>query len=219
VDEDRALSDGASALAIADWRRRVFALYRDLRAASDPTEAHALWRAGRDMLLATHPASPVPVEERAGFRGVEVGAYKPQLRFEVAVDTDVKPVRWEAATATDGVIPFTRVGVLHLPTVGELDVWWLESYGGGVFVPVKDALAGAGTYGGGRYLLDSVKGADLGGDFQAGWLVVDLNFAYNPSCAYSPLWTCPLAPAGNTVGAALPVGELTAAATRDGGEN
>jgi uncharacterized protein len=216
VDEDRAVSGGASALAIADWRRRVVGLYGDLRAASDPTEAHGLWRAGRDELLATHPASPVPAEERGGFRGADVGVYQPQLRFEVAVDTDVEPVRWEVATASDGVIPFTRVGALHLPAVGDLDVWWLESYGGGVFVPVKDALAGARTYGGGRYLLDTVKGADLGGDFQSGWLVVDLNFAYNPSCAYSPLWTCPLAPAGNTVVAALPVGELTGAPARNG---
>ena len=111
-------------------------------------------------------------------------------------------------TTTDGVVPFSRVGVLHLPSVGDLDVWWLESYGGGVFVPVKDALAGSGTYGGGRYLLDTVKGADLGGDVRAGWLVVDLNFAYNPSCAYSPLWTCPLAPAGNTLSVPLPVGEF-----------
>jgi len=148
--------------------------------------------------------------------GADVGVYQPQLRFEVAIDTDVEPVRWEVATASDGVIPFTRLGALHLPTVGDLDVWWLESYGGGVFVPVKDALAGTRTYGGGRYLLDTVKGADLGGDFQSGWLVVDLNFAYNPSCAYSPLWTCPLAPAGNTVGAALPAGELTGVPARDG---
>jgi hypothetical protein len=198
------------ALAIADWRREVFALYRAVRAAADPAEAHALWRHGRDNLLATHPASPLPAENREAFRGVEIGRYDPALRFEVSVDTAVEPVRWEVATASDGVVPFTRIGILHLPAVGDLDVWWLESYGGGVFVPVKDALAGAGTYGGGRYLVDTVKGADLGGDVRQGRLVVDLNFAYNPSCAYSPLWTCPLAPATNTVSVPLPVGELTA---------
>ena len=199
---------GVSALAVADWRRRVFALYREVRAETDPAAAHALWRAGRDELLTTHPASPVPAEDRETYKGAQIGDYQPQLRFEVGVDTDAEPVRWEVPSATDGVIPFTRAGVLHLP-VGDLDVWWLESYGGGLFVPVKDTLAGQRTYGGGRYLLDTVKGADLGGDLRAGWLVVDLNFAYNPSCAYSPLWTCPLAPTGNTVAAALPVGELT----------
>ncbi|MGY4766257.1 DUF1684 domain-containing protein [Kribbella sp. CWNU-51] len=197
----------ASVLAVADWRRRVFALYEAVRAEGDPAKAHAVWQAGRDELLMTHPASPV--EDRAAYKGAEIGAYRPELRFEVAIDTDVEPVRWEVPSATDGVIPFTRAGVLHVPTVGDLDVWWLESYGGGLFVPVKDSLAGQLTYGGGRYLLDTVKGADLGGDVREGWLVVDLNFAYNPSCAYSPLWTCPLAPTGNTVAAALPVGELT----------
>lgn len=208
MSQDRAEPAGAYALAVADWRRRVFALYGAVRSATNPAEAHALWRAGRDELLTAHPASPVPAGERTAFRGAEIGSYQPRLRFDVAVDTDVEPVRWEVPTATDGVVPFTRIGVLHLPTVGDLDVWWLESYGGGVFVPVKDALAGVRTYGGGRYLLDTVKGADLGGDVRDGSLVVDLNFAYNPSCAYSPLWTCPLAPTGNTVAVPLPVGEL-----------
>jgi uncharacterized protein (DUF1684 family) len=125
----------------------------------------------------------------------------------------VAPQRLEVPTATDGLVPFERIAVLRLPGLGELDVWWLDSYGGGVFVPVKDALAGTETYGGGRYLLDTVKGADLGGDIDPatgrGTLVVDLNFAYNPSCAYDPAWTCPLAPKGNTLAAAVRGGELT----------
>jgi uncharacterized protein (DUF1684 family) len=110
------------------------------------------------------------------------------------------------------VVPFERIGALHLPDLGDLDVWWLDSYGGGVFVPVKDALAGKQTYGAGRYLLDTVKGADLGGTVDLatgrGTLVVDLNFAYNPSCAYDPQWVCPLAQPGNTLRVPLPVGEL-----------
>ncbi|MEV4264687.1 DUF1684 domain-containing protein [Kribbella sp. NPDC049584] len=201
----------APALAVADWRRRVFALYQSVRAESDPAAAHALWRAGRDDLLMHHPASPVPEDERATYGGAPVGEYRPEFRFDAAIDTDVKRDRWEFESATDGVIPFSLIGVLHLPAVGDLDVWWLESYGGGIFVPLKDALAGRSTYGGGRYLIDTVKGADLGGDLRAGRLVVDLNFAYNPSCAYSPEWTCPLAPATNKVDVELPVGELTSA--------
>jgi uncharacterized protein (DUF1684 family) len=198
---------GAPALAVADWRQQVFTLYRSIRTESDPAAAHARWRAGRDELLMTHPASPVPVEERAAYAGAPVAPYRPEFRFEATVDTDVPPQHWEFESAGDGLIPFSRVGVVHLP-VGDLDVWWLESYGGGLFVPVKDALAGRSTYGGGRYLIDTVKGADLGGDLEQGRLVVDLNFAYNPSCAYSPEWTCPLAPATNRLAAELPVGEL-----------
>jgi uncharacterized protein (DUF1684 family) len=194
-------------LETADWRRRVFALYESVRAQDDPAQAHKVWQTGRDELLKTHPASPV--EEPSTYGGPEIGAYRPELRFDVAIDNDVGPVRWEVPSATDGVIPFSRIGVVHLPEVGDLDVWWLESYGGGLFVPVKDALAGKLTYGGGRYLIDTVKGADLGGDFRAGRLVIDLNFAYNPSCAYSARWTCPLAPKTNTVAVEVPVGELT----------
>ncbi|TDW22580.1 DUF1684 domain-containing protein [Kribbella kalugense] len=199
---------GSSALAVADWRRQVFALYGEVRAEADPAAAHDLWRRGRDELLATHPASPVPEDERSGFKGVRIGDYRSELRFDAVIDTDVEPSAWEFESATDGVIPFSRVGVLHLP-VGDLDVWWLESYGGGIFVPIKDALAGKSSYGGGRYLIDTVKGADLGGDLRTGRLVVDLNFAYNPSCAYSPEWTCPLAPATNRLAVELPVGELS----------
>jgi uncharacterized protein (DUF1684 family) len=95
---------------------------------------------------------------------------------------------------------------VHLPGGGDLDVWWLGCYGGGIFVPVKDGSAGSATYGGGRYLIDSVKGADLGS--ADGRLILDFNFSYNPSCAYDPAWACPLAPAGNTLGRPLLGGEL-----------
>ena len=106
-------------------------------------------------------------------------------------------------------MPFELIGVAEVPTVGPLDVWRLASYGGGIFIPVKDALAGArgGTYGGGRYLLDTVKGADLGSGRDPQSLVLDFNFAYNPSCAYDPMWACPLAQPGNTVAVEIPVGE------------
>jgi uncharacterized protein len=192
-------------LTLLDWRRQVHRLYADVRAAADPAEGHDLWRAGRDRLFKEHPDSPVPAEERAGFEGLPVASYDPALRFEVELDTAVPPLQWSTDTATDGVVPFSRIGVAHLDGIGDLDVWWLESYGGGVFLPVRDRSPD--TYGGGRYLLDTVKGADLGGEARSGRLVVDLNFAYNPSCAYSPAWTCPLAPAGNTLSVALRGGE------------
>ncbi len=195
-------------LTLLDWRRQVHDLYAQVRADPDPASAHEFWRTGRDQLFATHPDSPLLPEDRAAFTGLNVAAYDPALRFEVTLDADVEPQRLEVPTATDGVVPFERIGVLHLHGLGDLDAWWLDSYGGGLFVPVKDAGAGRETYGGGRYLLDTVKGADLGGDVRAGELVVDLNFAYNPSCAYDPAWTCPLAPPGNTLAVPVQGGEL-----------
>lgn len=193
---------------IVDWRRRVFALYAEVRAATDPADGHEVWRRTRDDLLATHPASPLLAGRRESFTGLPVAAYDPAWRFEVKVE-EAPPARIELDTGTDGAVPFERLGVASVPGVGSLDVWRLATYAGGLFVPVKDAGAGkqGGTYGGGRYLVDTVKGADLGAD--NGSLVLDFNFAYNPSCAYDPDWACPLAQPGNIVGVEIPVGERT----------
>ena len=63
-----------------------------------------------------------------------------------------------------------------------LAVYWLEGYGGGIWLPFTDSTSGADTYGGGRYLYDTIKGADLG--IGAREMVLDFNYAYHPSCAY-----------------------------------
>jgi uncharacterized protein (DUF1684 family) len=196
-----------SSLSLLEWRRQVGRLYDDIRGTVDIRAAHELWRTTRNDLLKHHPESPIPEERRAAFEGVPVAPYDAAMRFEASIDADVEPLRLEIATGTDGVVPFERVGRAHLDGVGDLDVWWIATYGGGIFVPVKDGLAGIRTYGGGRYVIDTVKGADLGGTGDE--LVVDFNFAYNPSCAYDPAWSCPLAPQGNVVSAAIEAGELT----------
>lgn len=196
-------------LTLLDWRRRVHQLYAAVRASADPAVAHALWRRGRDDLMRRHPQSPLASSE--GFDGLPVADYDPRWRFEARVETDIEPASIAVPTATDGVVPFDRVGVVRLPHIGSLDVWALRSYGGGIFVPFRDLTGGVSTYGSGRYLIDTVKGADLGGDVDLstgqGSLVLDFNFAYHPSCAYDPAWVCPLAQPGNVIDVEVPVGE------------
>ena len=87
-----------------------------------------------------------------------------------------------------------------------MEAFWLDAYGGGLFVPFRDATCGAETYGGGRYLLDTAKAADLGAD-GAGNLILDFNFAYDPACAWDAAWACPLAPPGNRLEVAVRAGE------------
>lgn len=184
-------------LTLLDFRRRTAGTYAAVRAEADPAAAHALWVQRRQRLFRDHPDS--------AFRGdLRHAPYDPAWRFEVPVE-DAPLERIEIATGTDGVVAFDRIGRVALPGVGSLDVWWLSAYAGGLWLPIRDPYPR--TYGGGRYLLDTAKGADLGGE--AGALVVDLNFAYNPSCAYDERWACPLAPPGNVVDVAVPVGELT----------
>lgn len=201
-----------SATSLLDWRRRVAAIYAEVRATPDPSAAHQTWQEQRNELLATHPQSPIPTADRESFERVPVAPYDPRLRFTAQVDTDVESARIELSTGTDGVVPFERAGVVRLPGVGDLDVWWLASYGGGIFVPIRDTRADGATYPGGRYVIDTVKGADLGGD--DGFLVIDLNFAYNPSCAYDPAWACPLAPTSNTVPVPVDGGEMLSRESR-----
>lgn len=210
---DSAPGRAVTAVQTADWRRSVFALYASVRrmAATDPAAAHAHWTSCRNDLFSSHPASPLLDDDRDRFTGLPVSPYDPDWRFELAIHAPAEATRMEVETGTDGVVPFELIGTVRVPLAGTLDVWRLASYGGGLFLPVKDALAGApgGTYGGGRYLIDTVKGADLGMSADAGeaTLVVDFNFAYNPSCAYDPAWACPLAQAGNTLPIEIPVGE------------
>jgi uncharacterized protein (DUF1684 family) len=205
------MSATLGALQLQDWRRRMFGLYAGVRHLSlhDPAEGHELWKSARDELFAGHPQSPLLPDDRARFTGLTVSRYDPDWRYELEVRRPEEPARMLIDDSSDGAIPFSLVGTVRIPYLGTLDVWRLRTYGGGLFLPVKDGLAGqpGGTYGGGRYLLDTVKGADLGSGADDDSLIIDFNFAYNPSCVYDPSWSCPLAPAGNTVRDEIPVGE------------
>src|SRR5262245_1924050 len=129
------------------------------------------------------PGTGRPASARQPGQGVRHAAYDPAYRFVLEMQP-AEPEDWAPTTGSDGAVPFTRAGRFEIPDIGGLDVWWLGSYGNGIFVPLRDATAGRTTYGAGRYLVDTVKGADLGREGSA-W-VLDLNFSYNPSCAYDP---------------------------------
>lgn len=191
-------------LELTAWRRLVAELYAEVRAAPTPAAGHAGWRHGRDELFRAHPQSPLPPGDPLRESGLPYWPYDPALRFELPI-LPAEPDRLELDTGADGTTALDRIGRVDLPGIGSLDVWWLGQYGGGLFVPLRDGTAGATTYGGGRYLLDTAKGADLGGGPDT--VVVDLNFAYHPSCRYDPAWTCPLAPPGNRVDVPIRAGE------------
>ena len=108
---------GRSPLTLLDWRRRMFAIYADVRAESDTTTAHARWRSGRDALFATHPDSPLSEERQREFAGLPVAPYDPSMRFVSAID-DAPAERREVPTGTDGVVPFERVGRVRLGDLG-----------------------------------------------------------------------------------------------------
>jgi uncharacterized protein len=128
----------------------------------------------------------------------------------IAEVVSLEPERREIVTSTGVLYAFSRFGRADFVLYGErceLELYWLEGYGGGLFLPFGDVTSGETTYPAGRYLLDTVKGADLGS--VDGRLVLDFNFAYNPSCAYDPKWVCPLAPTSNWLPVPVAAGEQT----------
>ena len=182
-------------------------MYAEVRSSAEPESAWGRWREVRDELFRSHPQSPLPEKARAGLSGLRYYPYDPAFRITAALsDIDSTPQAVETSGAQPLLFrPFARASFELLGEERSLEAYWLEAYGGGVFLPFRDVSSGAGTYGGGRYLLDTVKGADLG--TQDGRLVLDFNFAYNPSCAYDPGWVCPLAPPANRLPLAVEAGE------------
>jgi uncharacterized protein (DUF1684 family) len=202
------VADELDPLVLLDWRRRIAELYGEVRRATYPRTAWEHWRATRDELFATHPASPLPPADRPGFAGLGMFDYDPAARLLA----DLRPaaaVVVDLAGGDGATYTFTRFARAAFEFAGrshELDVHWLHGYAGGVFLSFTDETSGQSTYGGGRYLLDTIKGADLGD--ANGRLLVDFNFAYNPSCSYDPAWSCPLPSAANRLTAAIAAGEL-----------
>ena len=196
--------EAIAALEFADWRREVGDLYAQVRALGAGQEGWQTWRAGRQRLYREHAQSPVAPGRRAAYE-FACFAYDASLRT-VADLVPVAPRHIDG----DGEVPgMTHVGALHFMMRGDehsLDVFWLDGYAGGLFVPFADATSGAETYGGGRYALDTAKGADLGAEGDR--VLLDFNFAYAPSCAHDARWRCPLAPAGNRLRIAVRAGEM-----------
>ena len=194
-------------LDLLDYRHRVFDLYRAVRETAT-SNAYAEFRRQRDLLFRTHPQSAFDEEQKAAFKGLNYYPYDPAFRVVAKVDTNVEPTVYEFDLIGDGHTVMHQFGQVSfdLPTgSGTLGMFWIAGYGGGLFLPFRDTTCGKGTYGGGRYLYDTIKGADLGTGLDE--IVLDFNYAYHPSCYYNPRWVCPLAPPQSRLTFPIPAGE------------
>ena len=195
-------------LDLVDWRRRVGDAYR--------AGSLAGWRAARDRLFKEHPQSPIPAEERAAFRGLRWFEPDPACRVPARLEPGDGELLEIDTGGEEGVIRYRRAGSLRFRLQGRecaLTVLSIVGYGGGLFLPFRDATSGSETYGGGRYLFDTIKNTDAGclevtpGSTD---VTIDFNWAYHPSCYYSARWACPLAPRENSLDVAVRAGEMSA---------
>ncbi len=194
-------------LSLLDWKRQIHELYAVIRADTDPKRAWTTWRAQRDRLFRHHPQSPLPPSRRDSFGGLDYFDYDERARVAGAFEP-LEDATAEVPGSVGSPFATQRFGNVVFELYGRerrLEIFWIGGYGGGALLPFRDATSSDTTYGGGRYLLDTVKGADLGGE--ADRLTLDFNFTYNPSCSYDPRWACPLAPPANILDCEVAAGE------------
>lgn len=204
-------------LDLYDYRRQVTAIYIERGKAFQAGEnAEMVWqrfRFRRDTLFREHPQSALDEEQRRAFRNLAYFPYQPDFCVQARIEPDVEPASLTIAMDANEQMNMLMVARLHFIIRGQeatLALYWLNIYGGGLFLPFRDATSPAESYGGGRYLFDTIKGSDfqqIPGTDPRKMLLLDFNYAYNPSCAYNDRWVCPLAPPENRLSIAITAGE------------
>ena len=159
------------------------------------------FRKHKDHFFKTDPESPLTVEQKKTFRGLVYFPENPALRFEIPLEKYAQPEHVRMQTSTGAAQDYHHVGQIRFRVNGQeatLQVYGSE-HGNDYFIPFVDATAPEETYGAGRYL----EPEDLGN----GKLLLDLNLAYNPYCAYNERWSCPIPPKENRLSVRIEAGE------------
>ncbi|MFC6613528.1 DUF1684 domain-containing protein [Halopenitus salinus] len=166
-------------------------------------------RAEKDEFFAEHPQSPIPPEDRESFDGLRYFDPDPDHRVEatVRVHDDPEPVEMETTAGPN--VRYLRVMSFEFELDGEthtLSAYRQETEEDAVlFVPFRDKTTGQETYRHGRYIELEPETEPTDGDR----VVIDFNLAYNPFCAYSETFSCPLAPEENWLETEIRAGERT----------
>lgn len=199
---------GLDYLELADWRRQVAEMYTAVRQNCNEEEAWCDFRSKRDKLFATHPMTPLNAHQKERFTQLPYFPYNPAYRVTGAINHNILTRHHDINIPNEGIFHFVSFAEVHFE-LGKrpltLTLYWVQGYGGGLFLPFRDGSNGKKSYGGGRYLYDGIKGADLSKNNDS--FILDFNFAYNPSCAYNDQWICPLAPEANHLSIDIDAGE------------
>jgi uncharacterized protein (DUF1684 family) len=206
------MSTPAEPLTQVDWYRTIAELYDAIRTApvSEREQACAIFRAARDVLFRIHPQSPLAHLQKESFSGLKYFAYNPAWRTSGRLHHEVDRETFTTEVTPDKVFRFTRIAKARFllnNEPAELNLYWMEGYAGGIFLPFRDGTNADRTFRDGRYLYDTCKGADLGVTSKE--IELDFNFAYNPPAAYREALLSPLAPQENKIPFRIEAGELS----------
>jgi uncharacterized protein (DUF1684 family) len=160
-----------------------------------------------DDFMQFHPQSPLDDEQREAFQGLNYYGINEDLILEVVVERfpEEEPLV-EISTNTGDLRAYRRWGRFTFEVGGQeaaLTVY-ADPYADELFMPFRDATSGPESYGAGRYMDTHRPGLRL---MPGGTLEVDFNYAYNPYCAYSEHYSCPLPPTENWLTVPIRAGE------------
>ena len=156
-------------------------------------------RAEKDGFFRRDPYGPI--EDRAQFDGLKYYDPDPAMRLTLPLEP-TEPQTLTMQTSTEDEQIYQRVGYVSFEIDGnaaKLAVYQMEGDHEGYFIPFRDETSSKETYGGGRYLEPEMTAN--------GELIVDFNLAYNPYCAYSPHFSCPIPPIENWLKVPIRAGE------------
>jgi uncharacterized protein (DUF1684 family) len=160
------------------------------------------FRSNKDEFFAMSHHSPIPDRDRVGWQGLAYFDPAEELIFTLPV-TPADGTTLTVQTSDGHERVFRRIGTVTFPVEGDDATLTLLASDSqhGVFVPFRDATSGKESYGAGRYL-DLEPNED-------GTVTLDFNYAYNPYCAYSDAYSCPLPPVENWLTVPIRAGERT----------
>jgi len=163
-------------------------------------------RKEKDTFFRIHPSSPIPFKERISFKGLDFYPPGPNYRFELKLHEHKEKKIVKMMDTKGNEREFLRWGEFRFKINGKECI--LQAYKGDpnenrLFILFRDATSGKETYGAGRYL-DLEPERHLTDE---GKWVLDFNRAYNPWCAFSEAYACPLVPQENCLDVAIIAGE------------
>lgn len=160
-----------------------------------------------DKFMILHPQSPLEEEARAAFHGLAYYDPNKDMVYVVEVDRfgDNEPIV-TMQTSTGATQNYRRWGKFEFEVDGQQAslVIYSDPDGHEFFMPFKDKTNGQETYGAGRYMDDHRPGMRR---LEGNRFEIDFNYAYNPYCAYSPYFSCPLPPVENWLEVPIRAGE------------
>jgi len=164
-------------------------------------------RADKDQFFTEHPQSPIKPEYREAFDGLAYFEPDPQFRVPARVRVYGNPNPIELEVTAGAPIRYLRAVIFEFELRGEriqMAGYRQESAEDQtIFIPFRDKTTGQQTYHRGRYMEMEPDEELVNGDV----VTLDFNLAYNPFCAYTDTFACPLAPEENWLEVVVPAGE------------